>query len=102
VLASGRNASVRDFVALAGKAAGIDLEWQGNGEQERGIDTKSGKAIVRINPKFYRPAEVETLVGCAAKAKRELGWESKTSLEELCRIMVDEDLKRVANTHALF
>ena len=102
VLASGKNASVRDFVTLAGKAADIEIAWQGNSEQEQGVDTKSGKTIVRINPKFYRPAEVETLIGCAAKAKRELGWEAKTCLEELCRIMVEEDLKRVANTHALF
>ena len=102
VLASGKNASVRDFVTLAGKAADIEIAWQGSSEQEQGVDTKSGKAIVRINPKFYRPAEVETLVGCAAKARRELGWEAKTRLEELCRIMVEEDLKRVANTHALF
>jgi GDPmannose 4,6-dehydratase len=102
VLASGKNASVRDFVSLAGKAAGIDLEWQGTREQQRGVDTKTGKTIIRINPKFYRPAEVETLIGCADKAKRELGWEASTSLEQLCRIMVDEDLKRVANTHALF
>jgi GDPmannose 4,6-dehydratase len=102
VLASGRNASVRDFVTLAARAADIGIEWQGSGEQERGIDTKSGKVIVRINPKFYRPAEVDMLIGCAAKAKRNLGWEPKTTLEELCRIMVDEDLKRVANTHALF
>jgi len=102
VLASGQNASVRDFVSLAGKAAGIDIEWQGTGKQEQGIDTRTGKTIIRINPKFYRPAEVETLIGCAAKAKRELGWEARTSLEELCRIMVDEDLRHVANTHALF
>jgi len=102
VLASGRNASVREFVALAAKAAGIDIQWQGSGAQERGVDTKSGKEIIRINPKFYRPAEVETLVGSAAKAKRDLGWEAKTSLEELCRIMVEEDLRRVADTHALF
>jgi GDPmannose 4,6-dehydratase len=102
VLASGKNASVRHFVTLAGRAVGIDIEWQGSGEQERGIDGANGKTIIRINPKFYRPAEVETLVGCAAKAKRELGWEATTSLEELCRIMVEEDLKRVANTHALF
>jgi len=102
VLASGKNASVRDFVSLAGKAAGIGLEWQGTREQETGVDNRSGKTIIRINPKFYRPAEVETLIGCADKAKRELGWEASTSLEQLCRIMVDEDLKRVANTHALF
>ena len=102
VLASGKNASVRDFVTLAGKAADIEIAWHGSSEREQGVDTKSGKTIVRINPKFYRPAEVESLVGCAAKAKRELCWEAKTCLEELCRIMVEEDLKRVANMHALF
>jgi GDPmannose 4,6-dehydratase len=102
VLASGRNASVRDFVTLAGKAAEIEIVWRGSAEKEVGVDAKSGKTIVRINPKFYRPAEVETLVGNAAKAKRELGWEPRTSLEELCCIMVEADLERVANTHALF
>ena len=102
VLASGGNASVRDFVNLAAKAAGIGIEWRGSGTEEQGIDTRTGKTIVRVNPKFYRPAEVETLMGNAAKAQRELGWEARTSLGELCRIMVEEDLKRVANTHALF
>jgi len=102
VLASGQNATVRDFVTLAGKAAGIEIAWKGNGEQEQGIDTRSGKTIVRINPKFYRPAEVDHLIGCAAKAKQELGWEPKTTLEELCRIMVDEDLRRVVDGHTLF
>jgi len=102
VLASGKNASVRDFVTLAAKAAEIEIAWKGSAEQEHGVDAKTGKTIVRVNPKFYRPAEVETLVGCAAKAKRELGWEAATSLERLCQIMVNEDLKRVANTHALF
>jgi GDPmannose 4,6-dehydratase len=102
VLASGQNASVRDFVTLAAKAVEVEIAWKGTGDQERGIDTKSGGAIIRVNPKFYRPAEVEILIGSAAKAKRELGWEAKTSLEELCRIMVEEDIKRVANTHALF
>lgn len=102
VLATGRNASVRDFVTLTGKAAGIDIVWQGSGEQEYGVDAASGKTIIRINPKFYRPAEVETLIGNPAKAKRELGWEPKTSLEELCRIMVVEDLKRIENSHGLF
>ena len=102
VLASGRNASVRDFVTLSGEAAEIEIVWRGSGEQEQGIDAKTGKTIVRINSKFYRPAEVETLVGNPAKARRDLGWEPKTSLEELCRIMVKEDLKRVANSHGLF
>jgi GDPmannose 4,6-dehydratase len=102
VLASGKNTSVRDFVTLAGKAADISITWRGSGEQEQGVDAKSGKTIVRINPKFYRLAEVDHLIGNADKARSELGWEAETSLEELCRIMVEEDLKRVANTHALF
>jgi GDPmannose 4,6-dehydratase len=102
VLASGRNASVRDFVALAAKAADIEIAWKESGDHEHGIDAKSGKTIIRVNPKFYRPAEVDVLIGSAEKAKRDLGWEAKTSLEDLCRMMVEEDLKRVANTHALF
>jgi GDPmannose 4,6-dehydratase len=102
VLATGRNASVRDFVTLTGRAAGLDILWQGSGEQEYGVDAGTGKTIIRINPRFYRPAEVDTLIGNPAKAKRELGWEPKTSLEELCRIMVEEDLKRIENSHGLF
>ena len=102
VLATGKTASVRDFVTLAGKAADIGIEWKGSGEHEQGVDEKTGKSIVRINPKFYRPAEVDMLIGNAAKAERELDWKAETSLEDLCRIMVDEDIARVANTHALF
>ena len=102
VLATGKNASVRDFVMLAGKAAEIDIEWKGSGEHEQGVCAKTGKVIVRISPKHYRPAEVDVLIGNPAKANRELGWRAETSLEELCRIMVDEDLKRVSETHALF
>lgn len=95
VLATGRAETVRDFVAMAFKAVDIELEWQGHGEQECGIDVASGKTVVSVNPQFYRPAEVEMLIGNAAKAKRELGWEPQTSLEELCRMMVEADLKRV-------
>ena len=102
VLATGKNATVREFVTLAAKAVGVEVEWQGTGEQERGIDAATGKVVVRINPKFYRPAEVEQLIGCAAKAKQDLGWEPKTTLEELCRMMVEADLARVADGHALF
>ncbi len=94
VLATNRTETVRDFVSLACKAVDIDLEWKGKAEQEQGIDTATGKVIVSINPKFYRPAEVELLIGDPAKAKEKLGWEPKTSLEELCRMMVEADLRR--------
>lgn len=94
VLATNRTETVRDFVTMACKAAEIDVEWSGSNEQERGVDATTGKTIVSINPKFYRPAEVELLIGNPEKAKRDLGWEPKTSLEELCRMMVEADLRR--------
>jgi GDPmannose 4,6-dehydratase len=94
VLATNRTETVRDFVAMAFKAAGITIEWQGSGEAETGHDATSGKVLVRVNPKFYRPAEVELLIGNPAKATRELGWTPKTTLEELCQLMVDADLRR--------
>jgi len=94
VLATNRTETVRNFVAIAGKAAGFDLAWEGKAEQEVGIDRKSGKILVRINPKFYRPAEVELLIGNPAKAKRELGWEPRTTLERLCQMMVEADIRR--------
>jgi GDPmannose 4,6-dehydratase len=94
VLATNRTETVRDFVTMAFKAAGINLEWKGSGENETGTCTKSGRTLVRISPKFYRPAEVELLIGNPEKAKRELGWEPKTTLEELCQMMVDADLRR--------
>jgi GDPmannose 4,6-dehydratase len=97
VLATGRTETVRDFVRMACKAAEIDIAFEGEGEQERGIDTATGKTLVRVNPKFYRPAEVELLIGNPEKAKRELGWEPKTTLEELCRMMVEADLIRNAH-----
>jgi len=84
VLATNRTETVRDFVTLACKAAEIDIEWSGSNENERGIDSATGKTIVSINPKFHRPAEVELLIGNPEKAKRDLGWEPKTSLEDLC------------------
>jgi GDPmannose 4,6-dehydratase len=94
VLATNRTETVRDFVTMAFKAAGIAIEWQGSGENETGHDAQSGKVLVRISPKFYRPAEVELLIGDPAKAKKELGWEPKTTLEELCQMMVDADIRR--------
>lgn len=102
VLATGSNSTVREFVSLACKAAEIEVAWYGNGPQEKGIDTATGKTIVRINPNFYRPAEVDVLIGNAEKAKRELNWSPKTSLMELCQMMVSADLQRVANGTSLY
>ncbi|MGL4936279.1 GDP-mannose 4,6-dehydratase, partial [Shewanella sp.] len=89
-----RTETVRDFVTMAFKAAGFTLRFEGEAEQEVGIDVATGKVLVKVNPKFYRPAEVELLIGNPAKAKEVLGWEPKTTLEELCQMMVNEDLRR--------
>jgi GDPmannose 4,6-dehydratase len=94
VLATNRTETVRDYVTMAAKAAGYELAWHGVAEDEIGIDTKTNKTLVRINPKFYRPAEVELLIGNPEKAKLELGWEPKTTLEELCQMMVEADIRR--------
>lgn len=94
VLATNRTETVRDFVSLAANAAGISLAWQRSGLDEIGLDQKSGKTIVSINPRFHRPAEVDLLIGDPAKAKLELDWQPSTSLEELCVMMVEADLRR--------
>lgn len=94
VLATNRTETVRDFVKLAFKAAGIELEFKGTAEDEVAIDKATGKVVVKVNPKFYRPAEVDLLIGNPAKAKQVLGWEPKCTLEELCAMMVKEDLRR--------
>lgn len=95
VLATGRTETVRDFVKMAFKTAGYSLRFEGKEEAEVGIDTETGRVLVRVNPKFYRPAEVDLLIGSAEKAKQKLGWEPKTTLEELCGMMVEADLRRV-------
>ena len=95
VLATGRTETVRDFVRMAFKAAGIEVDFKGEAEDEVGIDTRAGRTVVRVNRKFYRRAEVELLIGSPEKAKRDLGWEPKTTLEELCQMMVLADLQRV-------
>ncbi|MDH0289116.1 GDP-mannose 4,6-dehydratase [Pseudomonas sp. GD04087] len=94
VLATNRTETVRDFVSMAFKAAGIEIRFEGSDENEIGIDATNGKTLVRINPKFYRPAEVELLIGDPAHARNTLGWEPKTTLEELCKMMVEADLRR--------
>ncbi len=95
VVATGEAHSVRDFCTLAFKYAGIDLQWQGEGVDEKGIDVKTGRVLVEVDPKFFRPAEVEQLLGDPTKAQKELGWNPrKTSFEDLVRIMVESDLKK--------
>lgn len=94
VLATGRNASVRDFVQMAFAAIGIELQWRGRGVDEEGVCRKTGKVRVKVNPGFFRPAEVDTLIGDASRAQRLLGWKAQTSLEELCRLMVEADIRR--------
>ena len=94
VLATNRTESVRDFVNLTCKAADMTISWIGRGEKEYAIDTKTGKKLVVINPSFYRPAEVDLLIGNPQKAHDLLGWSPKTNLETLCSMMYEADLKR--------
>ncbi|MGH8118188.1 MAG: GDP-mannose 4,6-dehydratase, partial [Rhodanobacteraceae bacterium] len=95
VLATGRSETVRDFATLAFKAVGIGIAWQGKEENETGIRTDTGKLVVKVNPRFYRPAEVDMLRGDPSHAREVLGWQATTTLEELCSRMVEADLKRV-------
>jgi GDPmannose 4,6-dehydratase len=94
VLATNRTETVRDFVELAFAAVDTKIEWSGEAEDEVGKCSESGKILVKINPHFYRPAEVELLIGDPAKAKKVLGWEPETTLEQLCDMMVKADIKR--------
>ena len=93
VIATGKTYTVRQFVDYAFEAVNIKLRWEGEASNEVGIDCATGKTLVMVDPKYYRPAEVELLWGDAGKAERELGWTAKTNLKELVRIMVDYDLK---------
>ena len=94
VLATNRTETVRDFVRMAFKGAGIDVDFRGQAEGETAVDTATGKTVMRINPKFYRPAEVELLIGNPEKAKNVLGWAPSTTLEQLCQMMVEADIRR--------
>jgi GDPmannose 4,6-dehydratase len=96
VLATNRTETVRDFVRMAFKGVGVEVEFRGTAESETAVDMATGKTVMRVNPKFYRPAEVELLIGNPAKAKAKLGWEPKTTLEQLCQMMVEADLRRNA------
>lgn len=94
VLATNRTETVRNFVRMAFMSAGITVEFRGSDVDETAVDTANGKTVMRINPRFYRPAEVDLLIGDPAKAAAKLGWEPKTTLEQLCQMMVVADLRR--------
>ncbi|MFC7398866.1 GDP-mannose 4,6-dehydratase [Chelatococcus sp. GCM10030263] len=95
VLATGRTTSVRHFVEMAAAAAGFSLVWRGKGLEEVGIDTKTDQIIVGIDPRYFRPAEVDLLIGDAGKAQTRLGWKAKTAVEDLVAMMVEADMRRV-------
>jgi GDPmannose 4,6-dehydratase len=94
VLATGRTETVRDFVSMAFKAAGIGIEFKGQGEKEVALDVATGREVMKVNPRYYRPAEVDLLIGDPGKAREVLGWRAQTTLEQLCEMMVAADLRR--------
>ena len=97
MIATGVQHSVREFATLAFHYAGMELEWQGEGAQEKGIDKASGKVVVEVSPDFYRPTDVVNLWGDPTKAKTVLGWNpTKTSFEQLVELMVRHDMEKVA------
>lgn len=96
VLATNETHTVKEFVELSFKVVGIDIEWKGIGIDEKGYSKKTGKVLIEVNPKYFRPAEVELLWGDSTKAERELGWERKVSFRELIHMMMDGDMKEIA------
>lgn len=99
VIATGEQHSVREFATLAFAFAGIELEWEGSGLEEKGVDRKSGRVLVEVDPRFFRPSEVETLLGDPSKARKELGWNPRaTSFEELVKKMVEHDMALVQSS----
>jgi GDPmannose 4,6-dehydratase len=94
VVSTGKTHSIRDFVEEAGRVCGFDLDWRGRDENETGIDKKTGRVIVKVNPRYYRPAEVEMLIGNSDKVEKILGWKPKISFKELCRMMMRADIKK--------
>lgn len=93
VLATGVTTTIRKFCEMTFKELGMEIEWQGHGVDEKGIDRNTGKVLIEIDPRYFRPAEVDLLLGDASKAKAKLGWQPKYDLEALCREMVKEDLQ---------
>jgi GDPmannose 4,6-dehydratase len=96
VIATGESHSVREFAEEAASYFGYELKWEGSGLEERGIDKKTGQVLVEIDPEYFRPAEVEFLLGDASKAKKVLGWEPKTKFKELVKLMADAEMREEA------
>ena len=100
VIATGEQHSVREFVELAFSFVSIKIKWIGKGVQEKGIDEKTGNTLIEIDPKYYRPTEVDSLLGDPTKAEKKLGWNPKeTSFKKLVKIMIKHDIKLVENDH---
>lgn len=99
ILSTNKTYTVRTMVEEAGRLVGFDIQWKGKGLKEQGIDRKSGKVIIEIDPRYYRPAEVDLLVGDYSKAKKKLGWEPKTNFKQLIKLMVEHDLADLTNKH---
>jgi GDPmannose 4,6-dehydratase len=95
VVATGETHTVREFTEIAFRELGIELRWEGKAENEKGIDVSSRKVVVEVSPRYYRPTEVELLIGDPSKAKAKLGWEPQVKFEELVKIMVNADLEKV-------
>lgn len=93
VLATGKSYSIREFVEKAAPHAGFSIAWEGEGVEERGVDTKTGKTIIEIDSRYFRPTEVDLLIGNPEKAKKKLGWEAKINIDEMIRIMMEADKK---------
>jgi len=93
VIATGEQHSVREFVEIAGSKLGMKLEWKGTGIDEQGLDAVTGKVVVKVDPRYFRPTEVETLLGDPSKARQKLGWSAQTSFEALVTEMIEADLE---------
>jgi GDPmannose 4,6-dehydratase len=98
VISSGETHAIREFVEEAGKVCGFTIRWEGNNENEIGIDQNTGKVLVKVNPKFYRPAEVDFLLGNSEKAQKTLDWHIKVDFKSLCAMMMKADIERVKKT----
>lgn len=98
VIATGKTYTVRDFIERAAKHVGFDIVWEGTGVNEIGVDRNTGKKIIEINPKYFRPTEVDLLIGDATKAQNQLGWKAKVEIDELVRIMMENDIEMVRNS----